>query len=47
MLTDDDDQDTGYYLKSQGEGDERQDGSVVPGNQKTEIRLNTKIIQCN
>lgn len=28
--TDDDDQDSSHYLKSQGEGDEGQDGNVVP-----------------
>lgn len=29
-LTDDDDQDSSHYLKSQGEGDEGQDSDVVP-----------------
>lgn len=30
-LTDDDDQDSGHYLKSQREGDESEDSGVVPG----------------
>lgn len=30
VLTNDDDQDSGYYLESQGKGDERQDSNIVP-----------------
>lgn len=30
VLTNDDDQDSGYYLENQGKGDERQDGDIVP-----------------